>query len=211
MNIIIKTRVLSAPFVGTRIRIRIDDPESLTWGMFDLTLAEGHEKAVIGWGDGTHEDFVTNGMVTHTYATTGEYEISLSDDLAGIRCSHPKAGSPFRSTYAPMIREFQTTAVHVQTLGNYCLAGAANLTAFCCERSGVSILAPWAFAHCPLLTGRLDFPRVVSIDASTFKDCLGITELHFGAANEATIRALPAWAESGGKFGAENATAFFDL
>lgn len=211
MNIIIKTRVLSAPLAGTRIRIRIDDPESLAWGMFDLTLADGHDKAVIDWGDGTHEEFAASGKATHTYATTGEYEVRLSDDLEGIRCSYTKTSSPFRSVYAPMIRGFRTTAVRLQTFESSCFNGATNLADFSCASSNVTTLAISAFALCPSLTGRLDFPHAVSIGASAFKDSLGIAELHFGAANEAAIKALPAWTESGGRFGAENAAVFFDL
>ena len=47
MTITKKTRLLPPPFIGTRIMIRLDDPESLTWGMKNLTLAEGREKAII--------------------------------------------------------------------------------------------------------------------------------------------------------------------
>lgn len=209
-----KARLVAAPeppFAGTRIRIRADDPGSLTWGMFDLTLAEGREKAVIDWGDGTHEEFAASGKATHTYATTGEYEVRISDDLSAIRCSYTKTSSPFRSVYAPMIRGFLTTAVRLQTFASSCFNGATNLTAFSCASSGATALAISAFALCPSLTGRLDFPHAVSIAASSFKDSPGITELHFGSANEATIKALPAWTESGGRFGAENAEAFFDL
>ena len=45
MTITKTTRLLAAP--ETRIRIKLDDPESLTWGMRVLNLADGHEKAVI--------------------------------------------------------------------------------------------------------------------------------------------------------------------
>ena len=211
MNIIIKTRALSAPFAGTRIRIRVDDPESPTWGMSDLTIAEDREKAVIDWGDAICEEIAEGGARTHTYARTGEYEVVISDDISGLRCSHLSSASVFRTVYAPMIREVCTSAARLKALENCCFIDATGLTAFTSRQAGIETLAVSAFARCPSLTGRLDLPRVVSIAANSFGGCGAIAELHFGAANEATIKASSAWETSGGRFGAENAEVFFDL
>ena len=83
MTITKTTRLMSAH--ETRIKIKLDDPASLTWGMYSLTLAEGHEKAVIDWGDGTRTEVTATGAQEHTYAQPGEYEVRISDGIATIR------------------------------------------------------------------------------------------------------------------------------
>ena len=205
MTITKTTRLLSAH--ETRIRIKLDDPESLTWGMSTLTLAEGHEKAVIDWGDGTRTEVTATGAQEHTYAQPGEYEVRLSDDISALACSVKVNTSPFRSVYAPMIREVRTTAALLAQLGAFCFGNATNLSAFTCERSALHSLATSAFSTCTSLAGRLDFPCADNIASKVFYESPGITELHFSAANKATIEALPGYDTA---FGAENADVFFD-
>lgn len=208
MTITKKTRLLAAPFVGTRIRIKLDDPESLAWGIYTLTLAEGREKAVIDWGDGASDMVADSSPVIHTYAKTGDYEIRISDDISGLRCSTSSSMPDFRNVYAPMIREFFTNSTLLGTLENYCFDFAINLRVVSCARSGVRKIMKSAFYECISLAGRLDFPGVEFLASGSFRNCTEITELHFDAANEATIRTLSGFDT---KFGAENATVFFDL
>ena len=205
MTITKTTRLMSAR--DTRIKIRLDDPESLTWGMATLTLAEGHEKAVIDWGDGTRTEVTASGSQTHDYAEVGEYEVRLSDDISALACSVKVNTSPFRSVYAPMIREVRTTAALLAQLGAFCFGNATNLSTFTCERSALHSLATNAFRTCTSLAGRLDFPCADNIASKAFYESLGITELHFSEANEETIRALSGYDTA---FGAENADVFFD-
>ena len=215
MNIIIrKVRVLAAPeppFVGTSIGIAVDDPGALTWGIGGLMLANGHEKAVIAWGDGTQDEILGNGSVTHTYARTGEYEVRISDDIASITCSSGAVTSDFYAVYAPMIRTFVTTGTLLSDIRANCFYGTVNLTSVRFDGVGLRSIQVRAFGRCASLAGRIDLPQVVRLVAISFVECPGITELHFSAANEAAIRALPGWESSGGKFGAENATVRFDL
>lgn len=211
MTITKKTRLLPAPFVGSRILIKLDDADSLTWGFTSIKLAERHEKAVVDWGDGTKEEFADCGQLTHTYPQIGGYEVRISDNLSLYRCSERSTGSVFHTVYAPMIRQVHLTSQLLEEVGNYSYMNAANLQAFRCDGSGLRILNSGAFADCISLNGRLDFPEIKDIGVNTFGRCLGVTELHFSTANEETIKALPAWEESGGKFGAVNATVYFDL
>ena len=211
MTITKKTRLLPPPFVGTRISIELDDPASLTWGIGALTLAEGHDVASIDWGDGQRDDIAMDGSVTHVYAQPGEYEVRISDDIATIRFSSKSGSDPFRGIYAQMIREFLTTARCLNSLTNYCFNYAAKLETIKCASSGLHVLLPLAIGNCSTLSGRLDLPEVTDISLNSFYGSTGLTELHFSAANEAIIKALPAWEESGGKFGAVNATVYFDL
>ena len=199
------TRLMSAR--DTRIKIKLDDPASLTWGMYSLTLAEGHEKAVIDWGDGTRTEVTASGSQTHDYAEVGEYEVRLSDDISALACSVKVSTSPFRSVFAPMIREFRTTATLLVQLANGEFYDAANLSAFSCAGSGVREIATRAFTGCTSLVERLDLPGVERITNTSLSGCTGITELHFSEAQEDAIRALPGYDTA---FGAENADVFFD-
>lgn len=214
MLITLKAKLVTAPkppFVGTRIGIALDDPGSLTWGIFALTLAEGHAGAVVDWGDGTCTELAESGQPTHDYAKAGEYEILISDDVSSLRCSTKSATSEFRTVYAPMIREFRTTAAALRAIADCCFHDATSLRAFQGAATGPHTLGQRAFYNCKSLSGRLDLPGAGDIASTAFSGCSGITELHFASANEDAIRASPAWKESGGRFGAENAAAFFDL
>ena len=215
MNIIIrKVRVLAAPeppFIGTRIRIKLDDPASLTWGVKNLTLAAGRDKAIIEWGDETRSELTASGELTHGYAAPGEYEVRISDDILSMAFSAKSSTSPFHVIYAPMIREFHTTALQLKDLAISCFIDASQLSLFSCEGSGLRTLAAHAFAFCPSLVGRVELHGITEVSEYSFANSSGITELHFSKVNESAIKSLPDWKSSGGKFGAPNAESFFDL
>ena len=211
MKIICKTTLFPAEARETRIRIRVDDPESLTWGMRTLELAAGCERAVVDWGDGTRQTVAESGELIHEYAGTGEYEVRISDDIASLSCASSGSATVYNTVYAPMIRAFRTTAARLEALASFCFFCASNLSAFGCAGSGLRTVGTRTFAKCPSLVGRLDLPGVEDIATTTFVSSAGITELHFSAAKEEAIRALPAWESSRHKFGAANATAYFDL
>lgn len=206
MTITKTTRLLAAH--DTRIRIKLDDPASLTWGMKELTLAEGRGRAVVNWGDGTRTEVTASGAQEHTYAQPGEYEVRISDDLSALQCLTRVGQSAYQLAYAPMIREFRTNATLLEKFGTDGFYKAVNLSAFQCKGSGVREIGLLAFRFCTGLLGRLDFPQVSSIGKESFSGATGITELHFSEANEAVISALPGFTTA---FGAENADVFFDL
>ena len=209
MKIICKTTLYPPPVIPeTRIRIRVDDPASLTWGMRGMTLADGHERAVIDWGDGITTEVTLSEAQEHTYAQPGEYEVRISDDLSALQCLIRAGQSVYQLVYAPMIREFRTNATLLESFGVDGFYKAANLTTLLCEGSGVRELGSWTFQYCTGLVGRLDLPQVSSVAAQSFFGATGITELHFSKANEEVISALPGF---GTAFGAANAEIFFDL
>ena len=209
MTIITKKVTLHpAPFVGTRIRIELDDPESLTWGMGRLTPADGRGKAVIDWGDGVVEDVTGPQPATHAYSGPGEYEVRVSDDISTIQCSSIRTSVVFRSVYAPMIREFTTNARALENLDSGCLAGAVNMRAVRCTGVGLRKLGPKLLDGCDSLPERLDFPHVVDIASTAFVNAPRIAELHFSAENFEAIRALDGFDTC---FGATNAILSFDL
>ena len=69
-----------------------------------------------------------------------------------------------------------------------------------------------AFSNCTGLTGSVNFPNLTSVGDNAlnkaFYNCTGITEIHFRADAQATIEAQSTYSS---KFGATNATIYFDL
>ena len=210
MNTIItkKVTLLPAPepITDTRIKVRLDDPNSLTWGLYSLTIAQDTSKAVIDWGDGISEEVTESGSRTHDYARTGVYEVRISNDISELRISAKNATSEFREIYAKAILEFRTAATQLEVLGMNCFYDAKNLSLFKCEGGAVREIRIYAFGLCTKLEGVLDLPDVVKLASTSFPDCPNITELRFSTANKATIDGLSGYGES---FGAENAIVTF--
>ena len=69
-----------------------------------------------------------------------------------------------------------------------------------------------AFGGCSGITGSINFPKLTSIGDygldNAFSGCTGITELHFRADTQSVIEAQSGYSD---KFGATNATIYFDL
>lgn len=206
MKIICKTTLLPPPFVGTRIRIRLDDPASLTWGINSIGPASGHEKVIIEWGDGAQDEITAQGQFTHTYAHTGEYEVRISDDVSQIRISARSETDPCHTTYAPMIREVKTNATNLITLLAFCFANASCLQLFNCAESAVKNLNASTFKGCSSLSGSIDLRGINGLGSTSFGECLAVTELVFSQANYDIISALSGFDT---QFGALNATISF--
>ena len=70
----------------------------------------------------------------------------------------------------------------------------------------------YAFYNCTRITSSVSFPALTSVGsgglADAFKGCTGITELHFRADAKSVIEAAGGYSS---KFGASNATIYFDL
>ena len=208
MTITKKTRLLPAPFVGTRITIKLDDPESLDWGINVLSLAGGSSFALIDWGDGTTEQ--TNGAISpvHTYQSCGTYEVVLSDDIETLCFTTGSSESPFRM-YGKRILAIRSRAQNLDSLSTYSLCECDNLTIFDFRHSSLKSLSPRALYKCFNIMGALYLPpSLISLGANSFGNCTGITELHFSKAQEETIKALQGYDKA---FGAVNAAVYFDL
>ncbi len=65
----------------------------------------------------------------------------------------------------------------------------------------------FAFGYCSKLTS-ISLPTCTSVGNNAFYGCSKLTSIHFSAANQATIEALDDYSS---KFGASNATIYFDL
>ena len=210
MNIItIKATLVADPappppqFIGTRIGLRFDDPASLDWGIFTAGVVP-ESVTEIDWGDGTTERVSSISQLVHTYPSVGEYEVRLSDTVTTLRLS---TVSGVFATYAKRIVSFVTNAVNLNTLSALCFNGASGLETVDLRDGNVTTLSTRCFDGCVSLSGRLDLPKVNSIQATGFKGCVNITELHFAKSNEAVISALTGFDTL---FGAVNARPFFD-
>lgn len=210
-----RARLLAPPFVGTRIRIRVDDP--LDFMIKTATLADGSDRIVVDWGDGLTDVYNASLVdVRHPYSKPGEYTVKISDDIAKVGIGYKTPATVYSAIYAPMVIGFESNASKLTTLPAFAFHNALNLSSLNVSNSGLNSLTNAAFKGCSTLAGALYFPKVTSIAGTTattlpFCECLGIAELHFGEQNKGVIMELPSWELSGGKFGAENATVFFDL
>ena len=75
------------------------------------------------------------------------------------------------------------------------------------DLSSVTTIQNSAFYKCPKLT-TINLPKATSIGDSAFGDCSNLTAIHFASTNESKITALSGYSN---KFGATNATIYFDL
>ena len=71
----------------------VSDPFITTWNMtkgaFTLLTQTGTYNATIDWGDGTSSTHTT-GSPTHTYASAGQYQISITGQYNGLRIDNDK-------------------------------------------------------------------------------------------------------------------------
>lgn len=226
-------------FVGTKLRIVVPD-DSLVWGIFSLTKSETSKAVTIEWGDGetTVCTEKLSKRVDHTYATGGEYWVQVSDDVTAY-CFSSNYASEYQSVYAAMIREVSSNATRLVTLGAGVFMCAENMIkADFSEATALDTALPSGFENCATLSdmrmpfgfrklysrifgccnglhGALYFPSVDSVVGSgenspPFLGSANITEIHFAATSEETIRNSGAYKVSE-TLGAPNAVLVFDL
>ena len=180
------------------------------------------------------------GNLTHTYPAPGVYEAKISDaimnmDFSGRTSSkyltkYVKLITSIESNArnvdaltscflcgATNLTRFDMREVPALMATENCMEGCTALTSLAgLPRSLVQIRAR-AFAGCTAATGRVDLPNVRQIgigddgpEKAPFLNCAGISEIHFAAANEAAVKASPAYLADP-HLGAANATLYFDL
>ena len=215
MNIITKkVRLIPAPFVGSILKIQLGQIRNFKFrkGL----LADGCERVVIDWGDGSTEEFTESfSGVEHNYADQGNYAIRISDGSKYIGIGHIEDDDEFCTVYAPMVVGFYSNAQNMNTLSAYTFKKCVNLAEFDVSASAINKIGKGAFTGCSKLVGKLYFPKVDNLEEAEgtmpFTGCSGITELHFAKEHELEIKSLDVWELSNHNFGAENAAIFFDL
>ena len=193
MNIITKkVTLLPAPFVGTRIKIRVPstDEGDLEYRIFAAVRADDTESFDVDWGDGSTE--TKSGIVSrgHIYAAPGDYEIKISDGIKSLACSSSGGSAPFLSKYGPSVLSLVSNATKLARLG--CMYGCRNMRTFDIRKSAVSELGEKIFVDCASLSGDIYLPRISELpytDTQPFAGCTGgITRIHFSAEHESAIR-----------------------
>ena len=185
-----KVTLLPAPFVGTRVRIRVPhSPDAgLTFKILSATRADDCESFEVDWGDGQKEE--RGGMMSygHTYAAAGEYEIKISDGVKSLGLSTPTNAYP--SQYVPSVLSVVTKATRLTNF--HCFRGCRNMHTFDMVESAVNTLASYAFVDCASLLGNIYLPRINDLPTTNrlpFAGCTGgITRIHFSAEHESAIR-----------------------
>ena len=217
MNIIIKkVRLVAAPepaFVGTTLTVGIA-ADRLGYGIYAAELAEGHENAVVDWGDGVTEQ-VAAFPARHTYVGQGTYSVRISDDLATLRvCAvNPEEKDIDFNDYPPSLLGFTSNAQNLQKLGKYGFFLCENMTEFDVTDCSAYFIGPCLFKNCYGLPPKVYLPNISTYEGNgvnaPFRNDTNILEIHFASNNEASIRAVPTF-EKEPNLGARNATVIFD-
>ncbi|MGL1937091.1 MAG: BspA family leucine-rich repeat surface protein [Fibrobacterales bacterium] len=84
----------------------------------------GTVDVTVDWGDGTSEQFTTDGNRDHTYATDGEYEVSITGTLTHFGNDHRYPKSYSNSDKILKIKDFGNLGITSLHCGFY---GASNL------------------------------------------------------------------------------------
>ena len=180
------------------------------------------------------------GNLTHTYPGPGVYEVKISDDILNMDFSgratsmyltkyvklitalesNARNVDALTSSFlcaATNLTRFDMRDVPALVATYSCMEGCTALTSLAGLPRSLVQIRQRAFANCTAATGRVDLPNVRVIgsgsdgaDRAPFLNCAGISEIHFAAANEAAVKASPAYLADP-HLGAANATLYFDL
>ena len=194
-------------------RITLDIPaDGLTWQFFSTTLADGHERGTLDWGDGMAVDIGSERSLAHTYDAPGRYVVRLTDDFKAICLS---TNNPtYASKYSKRIIAFETDAKLYTELPLNCFKSCSNLQTFDVSDGAIRLIGTGAFSACSGLVGRIDLPHVAELAPTTtvlpFMNCTGLTEIHFAEVNKEAITSGETYRYNN-KLGAPNAVVMFDL
>ena len=183
MNIIIKkVKVVPHPMYrqGTRLTAVISEPET-EFGTWMTSLAPGHTAGMVDWGDGVIEPLYGNN--THIYVQPGTYQVVISDDFAVLG---------FSTNYAKFLTSAVSNAQNLVELSAGAFSGGVQLAELDLRLTRINKIGPFAFTNCTALTGEFYFPEVRVFSGAAkamapFKNCTGITKLHFAAKHKESI------------------------
>lgn len=201
------------PFVGTRIKIAVDDEQRM-FRIGNLDAGSMGTKFAIDWGDGVAEYYTGSILlVYHEYAKAGTYEIRISDDVETMNLGN--SDEAFNALYPPMVLSFVHNGEKLLTLNGSAFANCKNLTAFDVREGKINKLSTNTFIGCEKLGGVLFFPCVTSTpgrsQTKVFSNCTGgITEIHFAESAEEVITATASY-KADLTLGTGTAVCVFDL
>ena len=112
--------------------------------------------------------------------------------------------------YNDLISTIKRTVSQLQndvltTVGNYAFSYCGSLASI--DLPNVTTVGNYAFRYCKLLTS-INLPKVTTVGEYAFDYCSSLKVLHFAAKNKEAIEALSGYSN---KFGATNATIYFDI
>lgn len=182
MNIIIKkVKVVPHPMYrqGTRLTAVISVPET-EFSTWMTSLAPGHTAGMVDWGDGVIEPLYGNN--THIYVQPGTYQVVISDDFAVL------GFGPCSKFLTSVI----SNAQNLVELPSSAFVDAVELATLDLRLTRINKIGPFAFRNCTALTGEFYFPEVRTFSGAAkamapFKNCTGITKLHFAAKHKESI------------------------
>ena len=190
MKITVKTTLLPAEFVGTRIGVRVRDDLERTYGIGKINLVAG-ETAKVDWGDGTADTLTADASnLTHVYPLAGEYEIRLTGGIARLTVTGQPATSPCK-IYAKDVLSFFSNSPQLMKLNASAFQGCTNLTEFNVEECPIGQILEYMMTGCESLPPVIRFPCVTTITGSSghqpFQGCTSLREIRFSEAFKDSI------------------------
>ena len=112
--------------------------------------------------------------------------------------------------YNDLISTIERTVSQLQndvltTVGDYAFRDCSSLKEI--DLPNATTVGDYAFFGCRALTS-IDLPNVTTVESYAFYSCSALKEIHFAAKNKEAIEALSDYSD---KFGAPNATIYFDI
>lgn len=133
--------------VGTMLAVEATSA-SMTVYLSKGVLAEGSKSVTVYWGDGGRNEYAGISGATHTYATPGEYVVTISDDLASFGYTDYTGSTAQRN----MLRELLALGSKVTRIEGY------------------------GFNNCKMMRGVIELPNVTTIGGYAFGTTLGVTD-----------------------------------
>ena len=149
-------------------------------------------------------DFEGNAICTHTFSLEHVFDECTSVDSYGLYYAFYNCTGITGSISFPELTSIDNYGLYNAFYNCTGITGSVSFPKL--TSIGYSGLRN-AFRGCTGITGSISFPELTSIGSSglndAFQGCTGITELHFRSDMQSTI--------GSNKYGATNATVYFDL
>ena len=148
-------------------------------------------------------------ICTHTFSLEHAFDECTSVDTYGLRCTFQGCTGITGSVSFPKLTSIGTYGLYYAFSRCTGITGSVSFP----KLTSIGIYGlMYAFQGCTGITGNVSFPELSSISGyglyNTFEGCSGITEIHFRADAQSTVEAASGYSS---KFGATNATIYFDL
>lgn len=168
--------IVTAKFTSSKpdiITINLTDASQLTVDVKSSSYNKTHKESSIDWGDGTIDTYI-NGTKSHTYASTGVYNIK-----AIFTQENSMVETPYVDTGEEFVTEINLQRTGKTSISSLCTGYTNLLKARLPE--GLTELVNYQFQQCRLLEDFVIPESVITIKDSVLKSCSKMLSLEIPA------------------------------